>query len=689
MTNLHSHLHKSLVLQKPTVPYRREIDGLRAIAVLAVICFHAKFKAFPGGFIGVDIFFVISGYLITSILLADMLAGRFSLLTFYERRARRILPALFLMMLACLPLAWLYLDAPDFKLFSKSLVAVPTFSSNILFWKETGYFDTTSELKPLLHTWTLALEEQYYLLFPLLLMVTWKLGLKRIALLLGAVTLGALVQAQQGAVTDSAAVFYLLPTRAWELLLGSFVAFYFVWRPRQRVVTDRRVLRLNQACSALGLLLIGYGLFTFDENTAYPGLNALFPTLGTVLIIVFANRRNLVGYVLSRRCFVGIGLISYSAYLWHQPVFAFARNLSIAEPSDLTMLMLSLLSLALAYLSWRFVEQPFRAPHRFNRAQVLGMSISASLVFIGIGLAGYMSNGFESRFSPDVAMSRSFAEPTLRNQCDTHYDGKGWDIDFCLFGDPLKTAQPDIAVFGDSHAEALLPAFDGAGKAIGQSVAEIGLGGCPPLLGVDVARGAYEPGVCENLATREFDYVKQHHIKKVFLVSRWTLYTDGDDNRTRKIGNFLVANGHQDKSRETSREVFKTGLATTIDAYTAIGAHVYIVAQVPQQRVTPKNIYYRLFSNPSLSETQKLDLVRTVSVPKQQNDDLQHFTRQLFDSYSTLSGVNLVVLDDVFCRQEVCLLGDMDSYYKDYNHLNERGASLLTDKIAELLSGKS
>jgi peptidoglycan/LPS O-acetylase OafA/YrhL len=676
-------------LHKPIVPYRPEIDGLRAIAVLAVIFFHAKFKGFSGGFIGVDIFFVISGYLITSIIVSEMRAGRFSLLTFYERRARRILPALFLMMLVCVPFAWFYLDAPDFRLFSKSLIAVPTFSSNILFWKETGYFDTTSELKPLLHTWTLALEEQYYLLFPLLLMASWKLGLKRIAVLLGAVTIAALLMAQQGAVSDSAAVFYLLPTRAWELLLGSFIAFYFTWRPRQLVVTDIRTLRLNQAMSALGMLLIGYALLAFDENTAYPGFNALFPTLGTVLIIVFGNRRTLVGHVLSRRLFVGVGLISYSAYLWHQPVFAFARNISIAEPSGLTMLLLSLLSFALAYLSWRFVEQPFRTQNTLSRSRILKLSASVSLLFIGIGMAGYLSNGFESRFSPDVAISSSFAEPTLRNQCDTHYDGKGWDIDFCLFGDPLKTSHPDIAVFGDSHAEALLPAFDSAGKTIGQSVAEIGLGGCPPLLGVDVARGSYEAGVCENLASREFDYVKQHHIKKVFLVSRWTLYTDGDDNRERKIGNFLVADGHQDKTLETSRAVFKTGLAATIDAYKAIGAQVYIVAQVPQQRVTPKNIYYRLSSNPSLSETQKLELVRTVSVPKQQNDDLQRFTRQLFDGYSALYHVNLVVLDDAFCQKEVCLLGDVDSYYKDYNHLNQRGATLLTGKIAELLSGKS
>jgi peptidoglycan/LPS O-acetylase OafA/YrhL len=674
---------------QPILIYRPEIDGLRAIAVLAVVLFHAKLKGFSGGFIGVDIFFVISGYLITSIIVAELQAGRFSLLTFYERRARRILPALFVMMLVCLPFAWVYLDAPDLRGFCKSLIAVPTFSSNILFWKETGYFDTTSELKPLLHTWTLALEEQYYLLFPLFLMASWKLGLKRIALLLAVVAAAALFMAQQGASTDSAAVFYLLPTRAWELLVGSFIAFHFSRRPRPRVVNSRYLFWINQSASITGVLLIGYALFTFDENTPYPGVNALFPTLGAALIIACARPRSLVCRILSQGALVRIGLISYSAYLWHQPMFAFARNISIVEPTALTMLMLCVLSLALAYLSWRFVEHPFRTRNTFSRAQVLKLSASASMLFIGIGLMGYLNNGFENRFAADASISTSFAEPTLRDRCDTHYDGKGWDIDFCLFGDPLKASRPDIAVFGDSHAEALLPAFDSAGKNTGQAVAHIGLGGCPPLLGVDVARGSFDAGVCENLAERELQYVKQHHIKRVFLVSRWTLYTDGDDNRERKIGNFLVAKGHQDTTRETSRAVFETGLATTLDAYKAIGAQVYIVEQVPQQRVTPKNLYYRLSSDGSLNRTQKLALVRTLSVPKQQNDELQRFTRQLFDADSAVYHINLIVPDDAFCQNDVCLLGDTHSYYKDYNHLNLRGAALLTGKITDILSGKS
>lgn len=212
----------------PTIKYRREIDGLRAIAVLAVILFHAGFKAFGGGFVGVDVFFVISGYLITTIILSDMSRQKFSIVTFYERRARRILPALFFVMLCCVPFAWMWLRPVDFKSFSESLVAVSAFSSNILFWRESGYFGTASELKPLLHTWSLAVEEQYYVLFPLFLMALWKLRKRRVfgTLLLGGVL--SLIAAQWGAYHKPSAAFYLLPTRAWELAMGALIAFYFI-----------------------------------------------------------------------------------------------------------------------------------------------------------------------------------------------------------------------------------------------------------------------------------------------------------------------------------------------------------------------------------------------------------------------------------------------------------------------------
>ncbi|MBT4881240.1 MAG: acyltransferase, partial [Flavobacteriales bacterium] len=251
--------------------YRAEIDGLRALAVLPVILFHAGFEWFSGGFVGVDVFFVISGYLITTIIISEMAQGKFSIVNFYERRARRILPALFFMMAACLPFAWLWLAPNDLKDFGQSLVAVSTFSSNILFWSESGYFDTAAELKPLLHTWSLAVEEQYYILFPIFLMLTWKLGIRWILILLSIVFFISLGVAQWGANYYPSGAFFLLPARGWELLVGVFAAFHLKYN------THKKSHIVNQLLSLLGFGMIAYSIIAFDETTPFPSLYALIP----------------------------------------------------------------------------------------------------------------------------------------------------------------------------------------------------------------------------------------------------------------------------------------------------------------------------------------------------------------------------------------------------------------------------
>ena len=300
--------------------YRAEIDGLRALAVLPVILFHAGFEWFSGGFVGVDVFFVISGYLITTIIISEMAEGKFSIVNFYERRARRILPALFFVMAACLPFAWMWLTPPHLKDFGQSLVAVSTFSSNIHFWLESGYFDTGGELKPLLHTWSLAVEEQYYILFPIFLMLTWRLGIKWILILLSIVFFVSLGVAQWGAYNTPNAAFFLLPARAWELLVGVFAAFYLKYN------THLKSHSLNQALSLLGFGMIVYSIISFDKATPFPSLYALIPTIGTGLLILCAVPKTFVHKLLSLKFIVGIGLISYSAYLWHQPLLVFARH---------------------------------------------------------------------------------------------------------------------------------------------------------------------------------------------------------------------------------------------------------------------------------------------------------------------------------------------------------------------------
>ena len=361
--------------------YRAEIDGLRALAVIPVILYHAGLKLFGGGYVGVDIFFVISGYLITSIILAELDAGTFSLIHFYERRARRILPALFVVMFACLPFAWFWLIPQDMKSFSQSLVAVSAFTSNILFWKTSGYFDIATELKPLIHTWSLAVEEQYYVLFPPLLMLTWKLGKRWIIGLLAILFVISLACAQWLSVKDPSFAFYMLPTRGWELLIGAFIAFYYTHH-----TIKKHHHYIEQMGGLIGLMLIAYAIFFYNDQTPFPSIYTLAPTIGAALIIIFATHKTVVGKLLGSKLFLYIGLISYSAYLWHQPMFAFVRHRSLDEPSIYLMTALAISSFGLAYLSWRFIERPFRNKYCFTRKQVFIFAAISSILFAGIGV---------------------------------------------------------------------------------------------------------------------------------------------------------------------------------------------------------------------------------------------------------------------------------------------------------------
>ncbi|WP_085630171.1 acyltransferase family protein [Pseudomonas sp. R16(2017)] len=376
--------------------YRREIDGLRALAVIPVILFHAGFEIFKGGFVGVDVFFVISGYLITSILLSEKEAGTFSLLKFYERRARRILPALFAVMVVSIIFAWLWLLPRDMKDFAGSLAAVSVFSSNIFFWNASGYFDTATELKPMLHTWSLAVEEQYYLLFPIFLMATWKLGKKFIVSTLLLIFFASLMLAQINVEKYPTATFYLLPTRAWELLMGALLAFYLFQEKKRHPGQITK-----QAGAALGFSLIVFSSVFYDKYTPFPSLYALVPTVGASLIILYATPATFVGRLLGSRILVGIGLISYSAYLWHQPLFAFARY-KTSQNLDLTLtIVLLLLTATLAVLSWRFIETPFRKPRAPGAKRLIYFGTVAPACFLTFGFFGYATEGNFSRYDTE------------------------------------------------------------------------------------------------------------------------------------------------------------------------------------------------------------------------------------------------------------------------------------------------
>ncbi len=406
---------------------------------------------FSGGFVGVDIFFVISGYLITGILIAELERGDFSISRFYERRARRILPALFIVMLACVPLAYMWMLPTQLKAFGQSLVAVVFFASNILFWREDGYFAPAAELKPLLHTWSLAVEEQYYLLFPVFLLAVWRFGRQRVFWSVVAIAVLSLLLAEWGWRNQASANFYLAPTRAWELLAGSICAFLTVGKARQA----------SNVMSAVGLALIVFAIFAYSESTPFPSVYTLVPVVGTALIILFAVEGTWVARLLSLRVFVGVGLISYSAYLWHQPLFAFARLRSLTEPSLVLMAVLALAVLPLSWATWRYVEQPFRRrgnPILATRVGVFAASGAVGSVFVAFGLFAYLHQG---------NIFLKFDPRTVDLFAEMQRDNATWENMSALRMHEFPTNEKqNILVIGDSNSgdllNSLIFAFDSA-----------------------------------------------------------------------------------------------------------------------------------------------------------------------------------------------------------------------------------
>lgn len=460
--------------------YRPEIDGLRAIAVGAVILFHAGFAVFSGGYVGVDVFFVISGYLITGILMKDLAEDRFSILKFYERRARRILPALVFVLIATVPFAWLWMYPSQLLDFGKAVLAVVVFASNILFWREVDYFAPDVENNPLLHTWSLAVEEQFYIFFPLLLLLIWRYarrGLLPIFIVLLLLSLGA---AELGWRFAPGANFYLLPTRAWELLAGSICA----------VLANRQAIRPNGALALAGLAMILAAIFVFDDNTPFPSLYAILPVLGSALIILTAGQATLVGRFLSLRAMTGIGLISYSAYLWHQPLFAFARLRSAAALSLPLALALIALTLCLAVFSWWFVERPFRAgPRTIIRTQrgVFATSGLALMLLVELGMGLVLGKGLPGRLAPS---GQSFATLDI----DTRLSGNNGLGPQCAKGfnrpDSCRTSGPDqVLLWGDSYAMHLAKILIGSPNASG--IVQYTMPACAPIMGISRVNSKY------------------------------------------------------------------------------------------------------------------------------------------------------------------------------------------------------
>jgi peptidoglycan/LPS O-acetylase OafA/YrhL len=484
--------------------YRAEIDGLRALAVVPVILSHAGFELFSGGFVGVDVFFVISGYLITTILIEDIESKRFSIVNFYERRARRILPALFFVMFVCIPFAWMWMLPSQMKDFSQSLVAVSLFASNILFWRETGYFSAAAEEKPLLHTWSLAVEEQYYLLFPIFLLLAWRFGKNRVFWMIVVMAAISLLVSEWGWRNQANANFYLAPTRAWELFAGSIAAF----------IVQKQGVQKNNSLATLGLAAIVFSIFFYDETTPFPSVYALVPVLGVVLLVLYADKETLAAKLLSTKGCVGVGLISYSAYLWHQPIFAFAR-IRVNEPTNYLMALLALLSIGFAYFSWKLIEVPFRNINALSRQKVLTFSFSGLILFSTLGFYGHF-NGL--RYNLETFNDWRDTDECVYKSANSIVNDHKKIIKQCLFG------KNDFILVGDSHAESLSKELRFVIEQNGGALLTLLSHGCFPI--PQTSRKPYQT-VCVNNKSEYWDFIESTNAN-VIISTRWRLNLIGD-----------------------------------------------------------------------------------------------------------------------------------------------------------------
>lgn len=486
--------------------YRSEIDGLRALAVVPVLLYHARVPGFGGGYIGVDIFFVISGFLITGIIAREIDAGTFSLLRFYERRARRILPAL-CALIACVLLiaSWLYLPG-DFEGVPRSALAALGFLANVWFFLQAGYFQGPAETMPLLHTWSLGVEEQFYIGFPVLLFLVARyvphLRLASLVLLAGISFLWAFAKQ---AVPDGFA-FYLLPPRAWELMVGSLLALGAVPEIRHRIA--------REAISLIGLAAIIGATIFYTKETVFPGIAALPPVLGAAALIHCAPG-TWTGRALSLKLPVAIGLISYSLYLWHWPLIVFTEYSQGVHLSPLQSVAVIAGSLAAAWLSWRFIERPFRDRQRFDTKRVFWWSGTSLAALSAAALAMIAMGGWSARFSPSavqLAAAKADISP-VRDACISKQIAGDWSQ--CTLGADVL---PSSMLWGDSHGVELAWALGQRLEQRGQSIAQRTRASCPPALGYDPTR---DPDCTRFNEQVMAEIERNSDIETVYLAGFW------------------------------------------------------------------------------------------------------------------------------------------------------------------------
>jgi peptidoglycan/LPS O-acetylase OafA/YrhL len=653
------------------LPYRRDIDGLRTVAVMPVALGHAGLSLFEGGFVGVDVFFVISGFLITTIIVREIEAGRFSLIKFYEHRARRILPALFLVLMLCFVVAWFLLPPQTMRGLGTSAIATLFFASNILFWRNASdYFAPDVLTEPLLHTWSLAVEEQFYLFFPLLLMVLAGWARPRIALLIAGLVAVSFVYAVWAVQAHPVAAFYLIPARLWELGLGALLAL--------GVLPPLRSRAMAEGVAGLGLIAILAAVFTLHEASPFPGLNALAPCLGAAAIIWAGQSQvTLTARFLSLAPMVWIGLISYSLYLFHWPVIVWARMITGMPhlPLDVAWLCIGL-SVLLAWTSWRIVERPFRDRDTMSRRAIFAFSGAGGVVLACFAAAVAVTNGLPQRLPADVATAY---EEAIRRGHDVRACRVGVPgTPACTYGAPRTGAIPDVIVWGDSHARVMQPGLHAWANGQGLSVESYAMGACLPLAGVRRLDESWAPdcvahvqGVLEGIAAYE-------RVPLVILTGRWALSAEGtraDGETGNPVRLLSLPDAPAALRGADNAALFDYGLDRTLanivphaDRVVLMGGVPEIGFHVPNTLVQSTLLFQPMPDPPALQAY------------AERHARANPILARLADSH----GAVFADLGPVFCTPACAIRDDTGALlYSDDNHLSEHGARRMVPAILD------
>ncbi|MFG1432225.1 acyltransferase family protein [Xanthobacter sp. V2C-8] len=661
-----------------SLAYRPDIDGLRAVAVGSVVLFHAGFLPLRGGFVGVDVFFVISGFLITSVLLRDMEAGAFSLITFCDHRIRRIFPALLVMLVAVSAMAALVLSPRALRQFAESVPYSILFVANFHFEDALDYFGPRAEEVPLLHLWSLALEEQFYILFPLALLGAVRLaGLKWSAALFAGIAAASLAYAVHALKSEPMAAFFLLPSRAWELVAGAVLAIVPWRRPSPAVA---------EGLGWAGLLCILVPVFAYDRHTPFPGLAALPPVLGAAALILAGSHhpQGFVTRLLSLRAPVYVGRISYSLYLWHWPLLVLAvaylgRGLGGWEAAGIVAV-----SVALSAFSLRFVETPLRRPCALGGRRAVRMVAAGTAIALLAGLTwGFESYG--SRLWP-VSPRAAAAEAAMADRAPFHRTcvntPRKWNgtlsgtLESCSIGPDGAAGGYEVMVWGDSHADAVFPGIGPIVAGLGHTARLTFMPGCPPLLGGTVHRAKVPAAACAAFNAAALEEIVRMRPQLAILVGRWSMWTHHAGSEYALTSDEVEGGG--EKSAAATARVFRHMLARTVETLNAHGIKVLLLGQ-PAEFVPapPKCVLERELAGESSSACLSQGRGDAVAAIGAGND-------ALLEAAAPGADATVFQLSEIFCRGDTCIAGDEERfYYSDTDHLSATGAREL-EKDARL-----